>query len=494
VAKTFGNLDNEPQLRIVMSTEEPPRIDFSPEEFRRLGYRAVDLLTQHFASFDTKPARLPVPDAVRRALMDRPSPVEASDPDALLDEIASTILQYPMGNGSPRFFGWVNSSAAPLAVLAELLAAGLNPSVAGGDHAATYVEHAVLRWMRHIVGLPQDGGGILTSGGSVANLVGLAVMRHVKTGGRVRSEGISEPLVVYTSTEGHSCIQKAIELLGIGHARLRRVAVDSAWRLDVGSLERLVVADRSAGLMPACVAASAGTVNTGAIDPLADIADLCEREALWLHVDAAYGGPAAMVPELAPLYDGLARADSIAIDPHKWMYVPVECGCALVRDRGAMRDAFSLVPPYLRDDAALPWFAEFGIQQSRGFRALKLWTALRQIGIDGYRRSIARDIAHARSLQRRLHDARDFEVVSAGPLSITCFRYLPERLSGRHDEIDRVNRALLDRVQREGRVFLTGTELHGRFVLRACIVNFRTREADLDALIAALREAGEALP
>jgi glutamate/tyrosine decarboxylase-like PLP-dependent enzyme len=298
---------------------------------------------------------------------------------------------------------------------------------------------------------------------------------------------IQPGLVVYTSSEGHSCIQKAIELLGIGHANLRRVSVDSAWRMDVSGLERQIAADRAAGLIPACVAATAGTVNTGAIDPLAQIEEVCRREALWFHVDAAYGGPAALVPEVASLYDGLGRADSVAIDPHKWMYVPVECGCAIVRDAHAMRDAFSLVPPYLRDDTALPWLSEFGIQQSRGFKALKLWTAMRHIGIDGYRRSIARDIALARSLQQRVRTAADFELVSDGPLSVTCFRYRPATFRGDEAEVDRANRALLDSVQQEGRVFLTGTELKGRFALRACIVNFRTRESDLDVLLDAIR-------
>jgi glutamate/tyrosine decarboxylase-like PLP-dependent enzyme len=237
------------------------------------------------------------------------------------------------------------------------------------------------------------------------------------------------------------------------------------------------------------VAASAGTVNTGAIDPIGPIADVCAREALWLHVDAAYGGPGLLVPDAAQWYAGLDRADSVAIDPHKWMYVPVECGCALVRDSRAMRDAFSLVPPYLRDDTMLPWFSEFGIQQSRGFRALKLWMALKHAGLDGYREAVAHDIAMARALQRRVRDAPDFELISAGPLSITCFRYAPSHLQGRHADLDRLNRVVLDLVQREGRVYLTGTELRGRLALRACHVNFRTSDADLDALLQAIREA-----
>jgi aromatic-L-amino-acid decarboxylase len=469
-------------------------LDMSPDEFRRLGYRAVDLLSDHFAAMPDGRCRTPVPEAERRALIEEPLPRAASDPDRVLDEVAARILPYPMGNNSPRFFAWVNSTAAPFAVLAELLAAGLNPSVAGGDHAATYIEHATLRWMRTIVRLPEEGGGILTSGGSVANLIGLAVMRHVKTGGRVRTDGLAagQPaLVVYTSSEGHSCIQKAIELLAIGHANLRRIPVDSEWRMDVTALERQIDADRAAGLAPACVAASAGTVNTGSIDPLAPIAEVCRREDLWLHVDAAYGGPAALVPAVAHLYDGLERADSVAIDPHKWMYVPVECGCALVRDQRAMRDTFSLVPPYLRDDTALPWFSEFGIQQSRGFKALKLWMALRLAGLDGYRDAIAHDMTMARALQQRLRAASDFELVSAGPLSVTCFRYSPDCLRGRDGDVDRLNRQALDAVQRDGHVYLTGTELNGRFALRACVVNFRTQETDLDALVETIRATAE---
>ena len=469
-------------------------IDLDPEEFRRLGYRAVDLLAEHFASLPQQPCRQPVPEELRQELMSQPLPQRSSDPDALLDEVAAKILRYPMGNGSPRFFAWVNSPAAPLGALADLLAAGLNPSVAGGDHAGTYVEHAVLGWIREILGFPAESAAILTSGGSVANLIGLAVMRHVKTGGQVRAAGLAGAgprLVVYTSTQGHSCIEKDVELLGIGHDNLRRIAVDSDWRMDVSALRGQIAKDRAAGLTPACVAASAGTVNTGAIDPLAEIAALCQAEGLWFHVDAAYGGPAILVAELAEQYRGLEKADSIAMDPHKWMYVPVECGCALVRDAGAMRDAFSLVPPYLRDDTALPWFSEFGIQQSRGFRALKLWLTLRQIGVEGYRELITRDIALARSLRQRLGDAPDFEVIAAGPLSITCFRYRPETLQGDETEINRLNRALLDIVQREGHVFLTGTELAGRFALRACIINFRTAEPDLDALLAAIRSAAE---
>jgi glutamate/tyrosine decarboxylase-like PLP-dependent enzyme len=284
-------------------------------------------------------------------------------------------------------------------------------------------------------------------------------------------------MVVYTSTQAHSCVQKAVEILGLGSEYLRRIPVDADYRIDTGALTRQVAADRAEGLRPVAVVASAGTVNTGAIDPL------------WLHVDAAYGGVAILAGEVRDLFAGIERVDSVGIDPHKWLYVPVECGCAIVRDARAMRDAFSLVPPYLRDDAALPWFSEFTVQQTRGFRALKIWMVLQQVGLEEYGRQIGRDIALAHALRARIDAHPDFELVSAGPLSITCFRYRPAWAQ----EVDALNRAVAERVQREGAAFITTTELSGRAVLRACIVNFRTTEADLDALIQAIVSAGEAL-
>ncbi len=465
-------------------------IDLTPEQFRELGYRVVDILAGQLAALPGGPVRQPVPAELREQLMRSPLPQGETDPAQLLEKFAELVLPYPMGNASPRFFAWVNSPPAPLGILAELLAAGLDPSVAGGDHAATYIEHGVLNWLKAMMGFPAQSGGVLASGGSVANLIGLAVMRYAKAGGQIRAEGFrgeSAPMVIYASAQGHSCIEKAVELLGFGHNYLRKIPVDADFRMDVAKLKAQIGADRIAGLRPVCVAASAGTVNTGAIDPLAEIADLCQAEDLWFHVDGAYGGLGILAEQTAGLYRGIERADSLAIDPHKWLYMPVECGCALVRDAQAMRDAFSLVPPYLRDDTALPWFSEFGVQQTRGFKALKLWMVLQQIGVAGYRALISRDVALARYLQAQVRARPDFELIAAGPLSVTCFRYAPEGAP----DLNALNRQLLDIVQREGQVFLTSTELNGQVALRACIVNFRTSEADLDRLLAALAEAGQ---
>ena len=472
-------------------------LDLSPDEFRALGYQAIDILTEQLRTLPDRPARQPVPPDLREQIMQQPLPLTGHDPAALLAQVAETIMPYPMGNVSARFFGWVNSPPAPLGVLGELLAAGLDSSVAGGDHAATYIEHAVLSWLKALINYPASSGGLLVSGGSMANLNGLAVMRHCKAHGDIRAQGFngqSTPMVVYTSMQGHSCIEKAIEVLGFGHDYLRKIPVNAAYQMDIAQLRAQIEADRAAGLRPVCVVASAGTVNTGAIDPLDTLADLCAEFDLWFHIDGSYGGVAAIArPEL---YKGMERADSLAIDAHKWLYIPVECGCVFVRDAQAMRDTFSLIPAYLRDDAALPWFSEFGIQQTRSFRALKVWLVMQQIGADGYRELITHDIELSKLLQDRIQARSDFELMATGPLSITCFRYVPQLVTHSahaNDALSTFNKRLVAAVQHDGRVFLTSTVLDGQTVLRACIVNFRTMPQDLDVLLDVIAETAQRL-
>ena len=294
-------------------------------------------------------------------------------------------------------------------------------------------------------------------------------------------------MVVYTSTQGHSCIQKAVELLGIGSSYLRKIPVDADFRMDVEALRKQIAEDRAAGLNPVAVAASAGTVNTGAIDPLDAIADVCKAEELWFHVDGSYGAVGILIEEVSALYKGIERTDSLALDPHKWLYMPVECGCVLVKDEQAMRNSFSLVPPYLRDDAAMPWFSEYGIQQTRGFKALKLWMVMQQIGVEGYRELLTHDVEMAKMLREKVKARPDFELVAGGPLSITCIRYTPEGAA----DLAMLNRKLVEVILSEGKTFLTSTELNGQVVLRTCVANFRTTEADLDAMLAAVASAGQ---
>lgn len=464
-------------------------IDLTPEEFRALGYKAVDLIAAQIANHRERTTRQPVPHDLRDALMHMPLNDEPADASQLIEDVAERILAYPMGNNSPRFFSWINSPVAPMGIIAEMIAAAHNASVAGGDHSATYVEHGVLNWFKEWFHFPQDAGGLLVSGGSMANIIGLAVMRHVKTGGSVRKHGLSEQgrMTIYTSTQGHGCIQKAIELLGFGDDALRRIAVDVDFQIDVDALAAKIAEDRANGFIPVCVAISVGTVNTGAIDPINAVADLCEREGLWLHVDGAYGAVGILAPQVTHLYAGIERVDSLAVDPHKWLYVPIECGVALVKDAQAMRDTFAVMPPYLRDDRQLPWFSEFGVQQTRGFRALKLWLVLQQVGLDGYRQLLQNDIDRSYELRAKIEEREGFELVAAGPLSICTFVYAPNPAS----DVDQLQRDIATHVQASGEAFITTTMIHGRTVLRACIVNFRTTEADLDRLLDAVVVAAQ---
>jgi len=472
-------------------------------EFRALAHRAADLAADHMEGVARRPVFQPMSPEERRALLDLPLPSRGQPISDALEFARDRILSRPMGNGHPRFFGWVNSPPEPAGVAAELLAAALNPSVAGGDHAAVYLERGVVRWLMELIAFPVEGTmGLLASGGSVANLIGLATARHkaaLADGWNVREEGLQggrPRLVLYLTEEGHSALRKAAELLGLGSASVRVVATDERLRMDVKALRAAIDADRAAGLRPFCVAASAGTVNSGAIDPLGEIADLCAAERLWLHVDGAYGAFGAAVPALSRHYEGMARADSLALDPHKWLSVPIECGCALVRDGALLRDAFSLVPPYLRTEegkgfGGLPWFSEYGPQQTRGFRALKLWMTIHSLGRDGIAARVERHVSLARRLASRIDEAADFERMADAPLSIVCFRYAPAALRGKEERLDAINKAVMERIQTGGEAFLSGTTLRGRFALRACVLHDRTAEADVDALVEIARRAGE---
>ena len=484
------------------------RFTWSPEEIRRVGHRVVDLIASHLTQLPDGPVFRPVPEALARAVLTAPIPQQGESLDAILERFAADIAPYPFGNGHPRFYAWVNSPPAPVGIFANALAAAMNPSVAGGNHAAVWIERQVLEWFKRLVGFPAASMGLLVSGASAAAITALAVARHracvrrgidVRTGGVAALDRTGHPLrlLVYRSGEGHTCHQKAVELLGLGHASLRVVAADGSLRFDPDALDAMISADVAAGFTPMAVVASAGTVNTGAIDPLDAIADVCARHNVWLHVDGAYGAPAMLTSSYRSPLAPMARADSVAIDPHKWLYVPVDAGLVLVKDAVAMRDAFSLVPPYIRTDNDVhgvqgpPWFSEFGAEQTRPFRALKVWAALRYFGIEGYRTLIEHDLALARHLVRRVRARADFELWEPQGLSIVCFRIRPPDIRN-DDQLDTINRGALRRLQLGGRGFVSSTVLRGRFWLRACIVNPRATEADINAVVNAIVEAYDA--
>ena len=478
------------------------RDGWSADELRRAGQRVADLIVDHLTGIAERAVFQPVPRELADKFLAERLPATGQPLDAILDEFARDIAPYPFGNGHPRFYGWVNSPPTPVGIFGDALAATMNPSVAGGNHAAVYVERQVTSWLKQLVGFPETGMGLLVSGGSVAALTALAVARHAalqKRGWNVRMQGLQNlpgELVVYRGAESHACNQKAVELMGLGSSCLRTLATDDALRVSPADLEQQLKTDVGRGAIPVAVVISAGTVNTGAIDPIAEIADVCNAYGVWLHVDGAYGAPAILSAHYAEELAPLARVDSIAIDPHKWLYVPVETGAVLVRDAQLMRDAFSLVPAYLRVDEneqgvqGPPWLSEFGIQQTRGFRALKLWLALKYHGTEGYARMIDHDIELARHLEARVESSPDLEVFQPQSLSIVCFRYVPESLREHPQELNELNRAILSDVQLGGRAFLSGTVLKGDFWLRACIVNPLAQPDDIELLVALVQEHG----
>jgi aromatic-L-amino-acid/L-tryptophan decarboxylase len=479
--------------------------EWSADEIKRFGYQVVDLIADYLTELPERPVWRPYPEELAQSLLSEPVPQTGQEAGALLSEFATRIAPYPFGNGHPRYFAWVNSPPAVIGIFAEALAAAMNPSCAGGNHAAIYVERQVVRWFKELFGFPESAMGLLVSGGSMATLTALAVARQSRAGAGINPratglQGGGPRFLIYRSDQAHSCVQKSVEALGIGSDNLRTISVDQDLRLDVAKLEAAIVSDLAAGHRPLAVVASAGTTNTGAIDPLRDTAEVCRRYGLWLHVDGAYGALALLSrryqAELAPL----ALADSLAFDPHKWMSVPYEAGLVIVRDAEALRATFSLVPEYLRIDTETEggvhgptWFSEYGFLQTRGFLALKVWMALKQAGLAGYTRAVEHDLALAEHLAARVDASPLLELAAPPSLSIVCFRYAPAALAGNNERLNALNQRLLERVQLGGTAFLSSTTLTGRLVLRACIVNYRSTRADIDQMVDAVLAAGKIL-
>jgi glutamate/tyrosine decarboxylase-like PLP-dependent enzyme len=428
-----------------------------------------------------------------------PAPRAPLGAEAAYRDFAELVRPYPMGNLHPRFCAWFMGNGTPFGAVADFLAAVVNPNVGGGNHVANHVEAQVLDWCREIVGFPADASGLLLSGGSMANFVGLAVARNARAGADVRRDGVAAAprrLICYSSVEVHSCVQKAVEALGLGGTALRAVPVNAAYEIEVAALEEMIAADRAAGLQPLCVIGNAATINTGSVDDLDALADLCEREGVWLHVDGAIGALLALAPQHRDLVRGIERADSVTLDLHKWLHVPFEAACVLVRDRQAHRDTFALTPEYLEHAprglaAGQLWFSEYGLQLSRGFRALKVWMSIKEHGLDRFGRLIDRNIAQAQELAALI--AREPRLVLMAPVrtNIVCFRYDP----GDRDEaaLNALNQELLVRVHESGVAAPSYTTLGGRYCLRAAIANHRTTSADLATIVRLVSETGDAL-
>jgi glutamate/tyrosine decarboxylase-like PLP-dependent enzyme len=462
------------------------------ERLRALGHQAVDDAIAFWHDLREAPTWRPLPPAVRKRLRHS---LEAPNADAaaIYDEYRRDIQPYHSGNVSPRFFGWVQGSGTPAGALAAFLAAVMNPNVGGRDHAAVEVERAVIRWSARAFGFPDDAGGLLVSGTSVANLIAVLVARQRTLGPDVRERGVDQtqsPIVGYASAATHSCVTRAFEVAGLGRAALRLIPADGADRIDLAALQAAIAADRAAGARPFLLVGNAGTVNTGAIDPLPALADVAEREGLWFHVDGAFGALVALVPELRGLVAGLERADSLAFDFHKWLHVPYDSGAILIRDAALQRATFASEEAYLKRRerglaAGLPWLTDFGLELSRGFRALPVWFTLREFGAERIGAAIAENIAQAQRLAARIAADPEFELAAPVSLNIVCFRYrLPGADSARSDAF---TDDLAVALQESGAGVVSATTVRGGRALRLCIVNQRATDVDLISVLEALR-------
>ena len=486
---------------LARETRFVPEESLDPQDWsamRALGHRMVDEVMTYLERVRERPVWQPIPEPVKQSLR-APLPLEPQGADAAYEDFRRDVLPHPMGNIHPRFWGWVIGTGTPLGALSEMLAATMNPNMGGGDQVPNYVEVQVLDWLKEMLGFPREASGLLVSGGSMANLVGLTVARNAKAEVDVAQAGVAAAprrMTLYASTETHNSVRKAAALLGLGRDALREIPVDSEFRIELGALRRAIAADRTAGHLPFCVVGNAGTVNTGAIDDLATLADLCAAESLWLHVDGAFGSLAALSPRLAPPLAGMERADSLAFDLHKWMYMPFEAGCALVRDRELHRASFTSPADYLtqvkRGLAAGPvWFSEYGVQLSRGFRALKVWMSLKEHGVRKYGRLIEQNCEQARYLARLAAAAPELEVMAPVPLNIVCFRFVAPGLDG--TRLDAINQEILFQLHESGVAVPSSTRIGGRLAIRVCICNHRTRREDLELLVREVLERGRKL-
>ena len=468
-------------------------IEMSPKDFKKAGYKLVDQLAEFLSSFDSRlVTQGKLPSEIKSLLGDGSLPEKGcSDVNRLLNDATELLMKNSLFNGHPMFFGYITSSPTSIGILGDMLASAINPNVGAGilSPVATEIELQSIKWMAEFIGYPTDSGGVMVSGGNMANFLGFLTARKAKANWDVRQEGLQgRQMLVYASEENHTWIHKAFDLFGLGLKSIRWIKPLPNREMDVVGLENQLVEDIKAGHQPFCVVGNAGTVSLGVVDPLDEIAAICKKYDLWFHVDGAYGAPAAGLQEAEPKLKALKLADSVAIDPHKWFYAPIEAGCTLVKDKQKMIEAFSFRPPYYNfkgDGEEAVNFYEYGMQNTRGFKALKVWLAFKQIGREGFQKLIQQDIDLAKIL---------FDEVSANAelesfmhrLSITTFRYVPTDI--RRDDpsqleyLNDLNQKILNRIQKEGEAFVSNAVINGKFLLRACIVNFRTREEHMKLL------------
>jgi glutamate/tyrosine decarboxylase-like PLP-dependent enzyme len=477
---------------------QSPERSLDPEDWeslRALGHRAFDDAIEYLKSIGDQPVWQPLPES-SRALFAEPVPLQPTPCEKVYDEIREHVMPYPTGNIHPRFWSWVGGTGTPTQLLADLVISAMNAAGLGFDEvASTHIEIQLLNWLKSLFGYPADASGLLVSGGSMANLVGLAVGRTHTAPYDVRDYGVDietyPRLVYYASSETHSCVRKAIELIGLGTESLHTIPVREDFTIDIDELHDAIASDRARGFHPACIIANVGTVNTGAVDPVNVLVDLAAQENMWLHADAAFGAFAKLSSSSASLVDGIERADSLAFDLHKWLYVQYDCGGVFVRTRKTHKDTFSVVSPYLRKlnrgIASGPVnFSEYGVQLSRSFKALRAWMGLKTEGVDRYGQQIEQNIQQARYLTRLVEHDTSLELLAPTTMNIVNFRFVADGLSD--DKLNDINAEILMRLQERGIAAPSSTELNGHFSIRVAICNHRSRRSDFEKLVKAVKE------
>ena len=470
-------------------------LEMTSQEFRSLGHQLVDRIAEFLDSLPRRPVTPGgSPQDIRAVLGADNLPDQGMSAAKLLEEVPRLLFDHSLFNGHPRFWGYITSSASPLGALSELLASAVNPNLGAWPLApmASEIEAQTIRWLADLIGFPNTCSGLLLSGGNMANFVGFLAARKAQVSWDIRVEGLvagSQRLTLYVSQETHTWIQKAADIFGLGTSAIRWIATDARQQMDVKGLENQIVADREEGYLPFLVVGTAGTVSTGATDPLPDVAAVCRQHKLWFHVDGAYGAPAAALPEAPPQLKGLSEADSVALDPHKWLYSPIEAGCILVRNPQHLIQAFSFHPEYYNfldgaeEESPINYY-EMGPQNSRGFRALKVWLGLRRAGREGCVQMIRDDIALAQALFELADMHPELQAVTHN-LSITTFRFVPLNLPDDpvavNSYLNDLNKELLNRLQGNGEAYVSNAIVEGKYCLRACIVNFRTTLNDIEA-------------
>lgn len=484
-------------------------LDISDEEMRDLSAQFVTLARNYFAGVSQMPVFTQETGDEIKSQFEALPPLEGEPLNQLITK-CQEMIDGSRHNGHPRFFGYVASPSTPPGAFADLLASTVNPSVTSWRSApsATQIEKTVVRWLGSLTGYDPDAHGTLTSGGSMANLTALLIAQRVKSGPEVSRAGLwtaGPPMTAYASDQVHLSIPKAADILGLGKQHVRLVPSDDRFKLDVRELVRAIEKDKQSGFRPFCVIASAGTAATGAVDPLREIADVASEYGLWFHIDGAYGAPAAMIPDQRANFSGLELADSLSLDPHKWLYTPVDCGCLLLHDPVAARKAFVTEADYIKvhEEGETESFAfwDHGVELSRRFRALKVWLTIKYYGSRRIAAAIKDDIAMAQYLARRVEAAPEFELLAPVELSICCFRSVPARFRNRlravtsdqhaaiNAELNQLNERIMHAVQRGGNAYLSNAMLRGKFALRACVINFRTTRADIDITLEVAQEA-----